>query len=329
VSEQEQYGSSKHESVSNAPEESGEELLAEDEVSQDPFEGEGSEATAEDQMGTEALFELYRDPALTHTAPNTAGLRNIAEASYGTLQPGVNPSASPVAQESPSWTEAVIQTDDRLQVTTNTSTYPWRVHASLRITARDGSVWIGTGWFIGPHTLVTAGHCVFIKSPANPSRHGWVQGIQVMPGRNGLTLPYGSVTSTEFHAVTGWTEDGDQNYDYAAITIPTELGNTVGYFGFGVYPDSDLEASTVCISGYPGDKPSGTQWFHCRPVARVDSFKVYYDADTAGGQSGSAVYRTIDGDYYGVAIHAYGGATSNNGTRIVQPVYDNLVDWKG
>ena len=325
MSEQEQYGSSKHESVSNVPEA---QVVGEEAVSQEPFKGAASEAAPEGEMGTEELFEQYSDPTLNQTAPNDASIPYISQASFGMLQPGGNPSTNPVVEESPSWTEAIIGgTDDRLQVT-NTLAYPWRVHASLRITARDGSVWIGTGWFIGPHTLVTAGHCVFIQAPQNPLRHGWVQGIQVMPGRNGSSLPYGSVTSTEFHAVTGWTEDADQNYDYATITIPTDLGNTVGYFGFGVYPDSDLMASTVCVSGYPGDKPSGTQWFHCRPVARVDSFKVYYDADTMGGQSGSAVYRTIDGDYYGVAIHAYGGATSNNGTRIVQPVYDNLVAWK-
>lgn len=150
-----------------------------------------------------------------------------------------------------------------------------------------------------------------------------------MPGRNAATLPYGSVTSTEFRAVSGWTQSGDQNYDYGAIIIPTELGNTVGWFGFGVYPDSDLLASTVCVSGYPGDKPAGTQWYACRQVASVTSLKVYYALDTAGGQSGSGVYRVINGDYYGAAIHAYGGATANSGTRINQLVYENLVAWKG
>ncbi len=51
----------------------------------------------------------------------------------------------------------------------------------------------------------------------------------------------------------------------------------------------------------------------------VGARKVYYDIDTFGGQSGSAVYRIINGSRYGIAIHAYGGATSNNGTRIVSP----------
>lgn len=136
------------------------------------------------------------------------------------------------------------------------------------------------------------------------------------------------MTSSNFRSVTGWTNSGDENYDYGAIILPTQRGNTVGWFGFGVYSDADLVASVGNISGYPGDKPSGTQWYDFRRIASVNSLEVYYDIDTAGGQSGSAVYRIINGARYGVAIHAYGGATTNSGTRIIRPVYDNMVAWK-
>jgi len=249
--------------------------------------------------------------ALTVTAPNTSRLRDIAEASFG----------------QPAQLETVHGADDRVKITT-TSSYPWRVHASLLITAADNSQWIGTGWFIGPHTLMTAGHVVYIKNSGVPGRDGWVKKIVVMPGRNGNTLPYGSVASQSFRSVTGWTNNGDQNYDYGAILIPTELGNTVGWFGFGVYNDATLTGSVVNISGYPGDKPTGTQWYDARRVDSVGARKVYYDIDTAGGQSGSAVYRIISEGRYGVAIHAYGGATTNSGTRIVTAVFNNMVNWK-
>ncbi len=245
-------------------------------------------------------------------APDTSELRDIGEASFGPPPPQA---------------ETVHGPDDRVQIT-NTSAYPWRVHASLLITAADNSSWIGTGWFIGPHTLITAGHVVHIKNSGVPGRDGWVKRIQVMPGRNGASLPYGSVTSTNFRSVKGWTNNGDQNFDYGAIILPTDLGNTVGWLGFGVYSDADLVASVGNITGYPGDKPSGTQWYDARKIASVNSRKVYYDIDTAGGQSGSAVYRIINGARYGIAIHAYGGATTNSGTRINTEVYNNLVSWK-
>ncbi len=343
MSEQVQRRPNGHTPVSNAPEEPDEVAVREgQEVSEEPFEGESFEGTQAGSLhATEAvpgyaqmrapLDQILANPNIALTAPDTTGLRDVAEASFGPLTPGgsLDPAINPVA-EAPYATalapETVIGTDDRIQIT-NTSAYPWRVHASLAITAADNSRWIGTGWFIGPHTLATAGHVVFIYAPGT-ARHGWVRSIQVMPGRNGSTLPYGSVTSTDFRSVNGWMNSGDQNYDYGAIRIPTELGNTVGWFGFGVYSDSDLLASTANISGYPGDKPAGTHWYHARQVASVNSRKVYYAIDTAGGQSGSAVYRVISGSRYGIAIHAYGGATANSGTRIVQPVYDNLLAWK-
>lgn len=306
--------SSGHTPVSNLPEEAIAEAVGKP-VSTPPSEGPNpatSPATAE---GTEAVEGHKRAEAAIakmFTAPIDKGLRDIGEASFGTPPP---------------LAETVHGPDDRVKII-NTSVYPWRAHASLLITAADNSMWIGTGWFIGPHTLMTAGHVVYIKNSGVPGRDGWVRKIQVMPGRNENSLPYGSVTSSNFHSVTGWTDSGDENYDYGAIILPTELGNTVGWFGFGVYSDADLLASIGNISGYPGDKPAGTQWYDSRKIASVNSRKVYYDIDTAGGQSGSAVYRIINGARYAVAIHAYGGSATNSGTRIITAVYNNMVAWK-
>lgn len=304
-----------HMSVSNQPEEQAA-LTAEQALFREPSEGvEGTPAQPGadglEQVGDYQRPEYDRLSADAWTAP-TAELPDIGEASFGPVPP--------VA-------ETVHLPDDRVQIT-NTTIYPWRVHASLLITAADGSRWSGTGWFIGPHTLATAGHVVYIKNSGVPGRDGWVQSIQVMPGRNGTALPYGSVTSANFRSVTGWTNSGDENHDYGAIIIPTDLGSTTGWFGFGAWPDADLLKTTGNISGYPGDKPSGTQWYDARGISSVNPLKVYYDIDTAGGQSGSAVYRVVNGARYGIAIHAYGGATTNSGTRITRPVYDNLVAWR-
>jgi V8-like Glu-specific endopeptidase len=247
----------------------------------------------------------------------TLDLPDIAEASFG----------AGARQVPKSVLETVHGPDDRVKIT-STNVYPWRAHASLLITARDGSMWIGTGWFIGPHTLMTAGHVVYIKNSGVAGRDGFVRSIKVMPGRNGATLPYGSVTSSNLRTVQGWATNGDEEHDYGAIILGTDLGLTTGWFGFGVYNDATLTASVGNISGYPGDKPDGTQWYAARRIASVAARKVYYDIDTFGGQSGSAVYRIVDGKRYAFAVHAYGGATTNSGTRIVTPVYNNMVAWK-
>lgn len=295
-----------HTSVASEPEEL--DTPVEEGPSEEPSTGEAGdvEADAGDVEMVEGLRSV--ESVAAETAPDTSGLDDIGVASFGPT------------------TEAIIGTDDRVQIQ-NTSAYPWRVNTSLLITAADGSSWIGTGWFIGARTLVTAGHCVFIKNSGVPGRDGWVRSIRVMPGRNGSTLPYGSATSTAFRSVTGWTNRGDHNFDYGAIILPTNLGSTVGWFGFGVYSDSQLVGSTINISGYPGDKPAGTQWYHSNRVTAVNATKVYYVVDTMGGQSGSAVYQIRNGARYAVAVHAYGGATANHGTRINREVFNNLSAW--
>ena len=307
-----------HQSVSNQPEEAA--AAIKKAVSTPPAEGTEPKTVKPRADGAEAVvgFQLTKEMAASmaavYTAPEKTALRDIAEASFGPPPPHA---------------ETVHGPDDRVRITA-TSTYPWRAHASLLITAADNSQWIGTGWFIGPHTLMTAGHVVHIKGSGVAGRDGWVKRIQGMPGRNGAALPFGTVTSTSFRSVTGWTNSasGDENFDYGAILLPTQLGNTTGWFGFGVYADADLLGTVGNISGYPGDKPGGTQWYDARKIAAVNARKVFYDIDTAGGQSGSAVYRIINGARYAFAVHAYGGATTNSGTRIITAVYNNMVAWK-
>lgn len=296
-------------------------------VSEDISMGEGAEAEELPDDGFEALegytppeplappgqsefsIEAVGDDVLS-LPDQTTQLRDIGEASFG--PPG------PVQ-------ETVHGADDRVQIT-NTGSYPWRAHASLRITAADNSLWIGTGWFVGPQLLVTAGHVVYIKNSGVPGRDGWVKRIVAMPGRNGATLPYGSVTSSSFWTVVGWANNGNQDYDYGAIVLGQPIGNATGWFGFGNW--SNLNNVGGNISGYPGDKPAGTQWYAARRIDSATSRKVFYDIDTAGGQSGSAVYRFWQGGRYGIAIHAYGGATVNSGTRINSAVFNNIKAWK-
>jgi glutamyl endopeptidase len=223
--------------------------------------------------------------------------------------------------------ETVHGYDDRIRVQ-QTDAFPYRVNASLLITASDGSQWIGTGWFISPRTLITAGHCVYITDSSEPGRNGWVKSIQVMPGRNGSKLPFGSATSSHFWSVKGWTEHGNENYDYAAIILPTPLGTQLGYMGLASLSDAELVGAVANVTGYPGDKDPGTMWYGSKEIASVSPSKVTYDIDTAGGQSGAVVYVVRGGDRLAVAVHAYGGATTNSGTRISAPVYANLNNWK-
>jgi glutamyl endopeptidase len=220
--------------------------------------------------------------------------------------------------------EVVIGRDDRLRVPITTD-YPWRCICSLVITAADDSRWIGTGWLVGPRTIVTAGHCVFIHE-----RGGWVKRVEVIPGRDGGARPFGTRLATRFHSVGGWVNDRHVAHDYGAITLGESegFGADLGHLGAVDLSTAALSGLRVNLAGYPGDLPAGTQWFHARAIRSTEAQRVVYDVDTAGGQSGAPVWHRRDDERLVVAIHTNGEQAGNSGTRVTAAVLTNIEHWR-
>lgn len=220
--------------------------------------------------------------------------------------------------------EIVHGSDDRVQVG-NTTPYPWRTICHLEIAAANGKSFIGSGAFIGPRVVLTAGHCVYLHGNG-----GWAKNVRVIPGRNGNARPYGDAVGTYYHSVKGWTNSQDADYDYGVIVLPSnkKLGDTVGWMGLANLSMASLMGLNVNSSGYPGDKPYGTQWWNANNILAVTNRRLYYQIDTMGGQSGSPVWRFKDGNRHIVGIHTTGGSPFNGATRINEAVFDNLVAWK-
>lgn len=220
--------------------------------------------------------------------------------------------------------ESIIGDDNRVRIR-HTTQLPWRQVCALRIRFRNGRVYRGTGFLIGPRTVATAGHCVYLKKEG-----GWAESIEVIPGADGSSRPFGSATSRQFRSVAGWVNNGKPACDYGCVILPPGSfgGRNLGAFGFAALEPSELLASSAVIGGYPGDKPFAELWGMARRLRSVSANQLSYDIDTKGGQSGAPVYIRYRGQRICCGIHNYGGSTSNTATRITRPVYERLAGWR-
>ena len=225
--------------------------------------------------------------------------------------------------------QSLLTKKDRRTEVTNPSASPWRMICSLEITAADGEAYIGTGWIAGPRLIMTAGHCVFEKN----SMQGWANSIKVYPGRSISTDPKTCFISTQFKAPDQWVKKGDENYDYGAIILDSDIGLNYGYFSSSTYADADLMTHMVNISGYPASRVGETQLHHKNRINSVSPMKIYYDVDTEGGQSGSPVWLYEDSSEKPVVIgiHSYGAGVvtvGNSGVRINEEIIDFIEKWR-
>ena len=119
--------------------------------------------------------------------PGVGYLRGKAKKASVTLDDLMN---LPSISERQGLTLTVCGSDNRIEVN-NTTESPYDKVCYLLITHQDGSQYRGSGWFSGPGTVITAGHCVY-----DTQNDQWAKSIEVIPGRAGSEYPFGSQTST-------------------------------------------------------------------------------------------------------------------------------------
>ncbi len=257
----------------------------------------------------EKITPIERSPAKGNTArqPIRKLVLSLPDASYG----------SRLALES-----IIPPTDDR-QPVADSDAAPWRWICALHITAQTGRHLLGTGWFLGPRTVATAGHCVFLQDEG-----GWAKSIDVIAALNGSSA-LGHVVSTRFRSVSGWVTDNNDSADYGVVLLDEELGATTGYFSFGALSDDELEGENLTVCGYPADRGAGRQqYFHTQQIARTTATSLEYENDTYGGQSGSPAWVVVNGQRVVVGIHTLGRIALNGALRISLEVFNHLCAWK-
>lgn len=218
--------------------------------------------------------------------------------------------------------ESVVGKDDRVPIV-DTTQLPWRCICHLVADGLHSQQVLGTGWLAGPRTVITAGHNLFShKFGRSASR------VTVVPGRQVDNAPFNFFRSTRFDVHPRWRSDGDESFDLGVIWLDADVGNHVGWFGFGSRPDVELQDLIVNTAGYPADKRMGTQWFNAGRVTDIGPRVLEYGLDTEAGQSGSPIFAVDANDERVVlAVHAYGGDAANRGIRISDDVFHLFQDW--
>ncbi len=207
--------------------------------------------------------------------------------------------------------ESVCGIDQRQKIL-GTLQLPHMAICKLYMKAKNGLNYVGSGWLVAGNRLYTAGHCVYSESSG-----GWKSSIIAIPGKSGLSEPYGRYEAVELMATKGWIENTSPRYDMGAI----KLSKSVSHNSFISPSIEDPNIGEVC--GYPADRDNGIFQYRMSDNLVKDSGRFFYQADTFGGQSGSPLLRNR---CTGVGIHNYGGCP-NKSSDLYQEFIDAVANW--
>ena len=224
--------------------------------------------------------------------------------------------------------------DDARRRVADTTQFPYRAIAYLELYDRQGErAGHCTGTFVGPDAVLTAAHCLW------NSDDGWMGSVRVVPGKDGAKEPFGSEWAEGWWVPDAWIDEGEPPFrDWGIIALPTStLGERVGWMQIAVLSSATLATSDFQpgVVGYHGDVvPPRSLWGHfADSFSSVQDLALFYEIDTIGGSSGSAIFSGNNASpFYGkiVGVHAYGLSIDENqglnfGRRVNRDVLDDLL----
>lgn len=175
--------------------------------------------------------------------------------------------------------------------------------------------------------MITAGHCIHTGSGGV-----WATSATVVPAYDSSDEPFGQSAGVSLLSWTGWTQDGDLDFDIGVVEIERPVGALTGWRGVGTTNIEDYFLEGMWEQpGYPGEGPyDGERMYNwtgffdeCDTI-----FGLWFGNECSherlsyGGQSGSGA---VKGDVVW-AVLSNGTSTTTSDPRIVSAEFDDIVD---
>ncbi|MFP2907110.1 trypsin-like serine peptidase [Pyxidicoccus sp. 3LFB2] len=229
---------------------------------------------------------------------------------------------------------ASAQGIDERDIVQSPIVFPWNTVVKVKLGPLGGGR--GSGGLIAGCTILTNGHVVW-----NGQTGTWREVASVHPGsyysevQGSSVDPYGSKVDSGRATNTKWIATLDSKYDYGAIFVASSFAS----MGINTYIPVAFEEEPgfINLSGYPSDAlplagvgVNQEQWRGFGDVGVYESRRMYYEATSTGGASGSPVwvYYSSTNERYIVGVNRGHNSTWDGiGVRMVSQNQGVVEGW--